>query len=136
MADYRSTPWVNPRITTKNSGRVMDTCEVYCYPVQIQTGSMGTQVEVWATPPTAFRASVQEHSANSEQVDPAKPPQRLASVFTHNRNPARWHDKLVVNGVTWQVVSVVERQHNVTGDYNYTRIECVFLSEKNSVNKV
>lgn len=107
----------------------------FVYPVTMSKNRMNEDVECWAEKPLACRCSVQIESIDSQKHEPDKISNRFARLFTRYRGFVKWHDRVVVRGISLLIIQIEERFDNVTGQFHHTEIRGRFMDEAGSVSK-
>ena len=133
MHDYQNlyrVPYPSENTTSKNTAAtdLQYRDLAYIYPVSMKMGDMGENFEVWEDIPIPVRCSFQDMALDTQHTDPNISGSRYARIFTREPNSMRWHDKVVVRGVSMLCVKVIERFDNYTGVFNHLEARALFLS--------
>lgn len=125
---YRA-PYPSENTTSKNTAAtdLQYRDLAFVYPVTMKKGDMGEAYEIWDDTPVPVRCSFQEMSLDTQHTDPNISGSRYARIFTREPNAFRWHDKVIVRGISMMCVKVVERFDNYTGEFNHLEVRATFL---------
>jgi hypothetical protein len=108
----------------------------FVYPVRMTKDAVGSNnKKVYETVALPIQCSFQESALVSERVEPQNYGSRRAHIYTRHRNAAKFMDRIVIRDIRMDVLSVVEKFDNLSGDYLYTLIKCGFDREPGSVSR-
>lgn len=114
-------------------GDLMFKAVVFVYATTVTKDALGSGTDVWDTKPLPINASVQFQGTNSQQTDPKGRPARYAHIFTRVQNAVKWHDKLVVKGISLLTEKVENKYANGDGSFQYVEIRASLIDEKDSI---
>ncbi len=110
--------------------------KAFVYSVIMAENELGENVEGWSEVPNPVACSFQEHAIDSQITDPGEVPNRFANVFTRFNGAIKWRDKVVVRGITYIVIKVLERFDNGNGQHMHDEVRMCFIEEDDSIETI